>query len=227
MDTNDAAQKFQRLLEVMDRLRSPGGCVWDARQTHESLVKYLIEETYEVVEVIESPGGAEANRDDFVEELGDVLLQVIFHSRVAQERSAADGGFTVADVVDSITEKLVRRHPQVFDAVDVEDSGHGVSDRVLHARWEEMKKQEKPQRTGPFDGLPPGLPALQYAEKVLTRAQRHGMEPEGLTPAGGALCADEQALGQQLFDLVRQAVAADLDPERALRGAIRQYTQRV
>ena len=124
-------------------------------------MKHLIEESYEVVEAVEAPGGPEAHRDELVEELGDVLLQVVFHARIAQERSAQQGGFDVDDVVAGISEKLVRRHPEVFaDGQRAEAS----DDAALHARWEELKRAEKPQRTGPFDGVPPGLPALQRTE---------------------------------------------------------------
>lgn len=225
----EAARAFENLVRTMDRLRSPGGCVWDARQTHESLVKYLVEETYEVIEVIESPGGVRQSPEEFVEELGDVLLQVLFHSRIAQERFPDHGGFTVADVVEATTNKLVRRHPQVFAEHSQDTLDHAVSDSVLHSRWEEVKKQEKPERTGVFDGVPPGLPALQYADKILSKARRHGLEPaDPPTSESVAGPATEQELGQQLFDLVRQGSALGLDAERALRTAAREYahTQR-
>lgn len=237
LDTDEAATKFTELVRVMDRLRSPGGCTWDARQTHESLLKYLIEESYEVIEAIESPGGPAAHRDELVEELGDLLLQVVFHARVAQERSALDGGFTVADVLEAVTAKLVRRHPQVFTEQYRDTLGSEASNAALHARWEELKKQEKPERSGPFDGVPPGLPALQYAEKILSKARRHGLEPAAseLTTATGVDgdggedregLSSEQELGKRLFELVRQSSAAGLDAERALRNTARAYTIR-
>lgn len=226
MDLAAAGEKFTNLVQVMDQLRSPGGCAWDARQTHETLLKYLIEESYEVVEAVESRGGAPAHADELVEELGDVLLQVVFHARVAQERSTQDGGFTVAEVLDAITAKLIRRHPQVF-AQDYQDTlGASASEAALHSRWEELKKQEKPQRQGPFDGIPPGLPALQYADKVFSKARRHGLEPN--TPQGGEgfeVPLNEEQLGERLFELARQGSAAGLDPERALRAAARRYTE--
>lgn len=226
VDLDAVGEKFTELVRVMDRLRSPGGCAWDARQTHESLLKYLIEESYEVIEAVEFPGGPQEHRDELVEELGDLLLQVIFHARVAQERSGDDGGFTVADVLQAITAKLVRRHPQVF-AEDYRDTlGTAASDAALHSRWEELKRQEKPERSGPFDGIPPGLPALQYAEKVLTKARRHGLEPATPTVGPDVVEPGEEELGERLFDLVRQGSAAGLDAERALRVAARRYTER-
>lgn len=220
----EAADKFAELVRVMDQLRSPGGCAWDARQTHESLLKYLVEETYEVIEAVESQGSPAAHRAELVEELGDVLLQVIFHARVAQERSESDGGFTVEDVLDAITAKLVRRHPQVFAQNYRDTLGTQASDAALHARWEDLKKQEKPERSGPFDGVPPGLPALQYTEKILAKARRHGLEPAApVVSADVVPPGSEEELGEQLFELVRQATAAGLDPERALRTTTHQF----
>ncbi len=221
-------QRFERLTEVMDRLRSPGGCAWDARQSHESLLKHLIEESYEVVEAVEAPGGPREHRDELVEELGDVLLQVVFHSRVAQEREPAEGGFGIDDVLEAVTAKLIRRHPQVFGAGmpaagPEAAAGEPAAEARLHTRWEDLKRAEKPQRTGPFDGIPPGLPALQRAEKILAKARRHGLEPAVPTPAEDAPGASEpgprtqQELGAALFEIVRQASAAGLDAERALR----------
>lgn len=218
--------RFERLVAVMDRLRSPGGCAWDGRQSHESLLKYLIEEAYEVVEAVESPGGPPEHREDLVEELGDVLLQVVFHARVAQERGSADGGFGIDEVVEAITAKLIRRHPQVFGAGgDDESSAEGSaaasapSDAQLHRRWEDLKRAEKPQRTGPFDGVPPGLPALQRTEKILSKARRHGLEPSSPRAQDGSAApiADEEQLGAALFELVRAASAQGLDAEAALR----------
>lgn len=244
LDPQVTAEKFGDLVAVMDRLRSPGGCVWDARQSHESLMKYLVEESYEVIEAIEAPGGPTAHRDELVEELGDLLLQVVFHARVAQERTAQDGGFTITDVLEAITTKLVRRHPQVFDAGgpkagndddawqgrNLTNGGAaesvGTSNAALHARWESIKQQEKPERTGPFDGIPPGLPALQYAEKVLSKARRHGLEAEDSeAPTGVVVPESEAELGRLLYQIVRQASARGLDAERALRTVARSRTE--
>ena len=138
------------LVAVMDRLRSPGGCPWDAEQTHESLVPYLIEETHELVEAIES-----GDRTHMVEELGDVLLQVAFHARMAQEHP--DSPFGIDDVAGGIVDKLVRRHPHVFADVDADTA------QEVAANWEQIKADEKPHRTSPLDGIPDGLPASRPA----------------------------------------------------------------
>lgn len=217
------AQRFAELVAVMDRLRSPGGCAWDGQQTHESLVRYLVEEAYEVVEAIEAEGGPAAHASLLVEELGDVLLQVVFHARVAQERPRAEGGFDVADVLEAITAKLVRRHPHVFDPGASGDvAGEQTLDQ-LHSRWEDLKKAEKPERTGPFDGIPPHLPALALAEKTLARARKHDLEPAVPHGEEASGPSTEEELGEALFALVRTASARGLDAERALRGAARAY----
>lgn len=217
------AQRFAELVAVMDRLRSPGGCAWDGQQTHESLVRYLVEEAYEVVEAIEAEGGAAAHASLLVEELGDVLLQVVFHARVAQERPRAEGGFDVADVLEAVTAKLVRRHPHVFDPGASGDvAGEQTLDQ-LHSRWEDLKKAEKPERTGPFDGIPPHLPALALAEKTLARARKHDLEPAAPHGEEASGPSTEEELGEALFALVRTASARGLDAERALRGASRAY----
>jgi len=122
--------QLQRLVEVMNTLRSPGGCPWDAEQTHESLLKYLLEESYEFVDAVQSD-----NRVDMREELGDVLLQVYFHARMAQEHPTDP--FSIEDVAQGIADKLIRRHPHVFAGVEVRDS-----QEVLE-NWEEIKKKER------------------------------------------------------------------------------------
>ena len=216
-------QRFAELVAVMDRLRSPGGCAWDGQQTHESLVRYLVEEAYEVVEAIEAEGGPAAHPQLLVEELGDVLLQVVFHARVAQERPREAGGFDVSDVLEAITGKLVRRHPQVFGAGAAGDVAGEHTLEQLHARWEDLKKEEKPERTGPFDGIPPHLPALALAEKTLARARKNGLEPP--RPEDPAGPRTEEELGEALFALVRSGSAHGLDAERALRGATRAYVR--
>ena len=147
--------QLQRLVEVMDTLRSPGGCPWDAEQTHESLLKYLLEESYEFVDAVQAD-----NRVDMREELGDVLLQVYFHARMAQEHPTDP--FSIEDVAQGIADKLIRRHPHVFAGVEVRDS-----QEVLE-NWEELKKKEK-GRTSPLDGVAMSQPALPLVEKLLYR----------------------------------------------------------
>lgn len=195
------------LIAVMARLRAPGGCPWDAKQTHASLVPYVIEEAHELAEAIES------GDDDHVrEELGDVLLQVLFHADIAR----VEGRFDVQDVAATLAEKLRRRHPHVFGDTEVD----GV-DGVI-ANWDAIKRAEKPERGSAFDGIPVSLPALARAEKMLGRAQRAGLDDVGGV-ADASAPDTEAALGRALLGTVRDAAAAGLDAERALRGAIREF----
>lgn len=197
-----------RLLDVvavMDRLRSPGGCPWDAEQTHASLVPYLLEETHELIEAIES-----GDRSHLQEELGDLLLQVAFQSRVAEED--AEAPFDIDDVASVLVEKLVRRHPHVFGSVDA------TTPEVVEANWEAIKAAEKPQRIHPLDGVPPSLPALARADKVLGRLER-----VGLTDRIDAATSEDD-LGARLLLLVREARQAGVDAEASLRAAIRRLT---
>jgi XTP/dITP diphosphohydrolase len=204
------------LVSVMDTLRR--NCPWDARQTHESLAPYLLEESYEALDALES-----GDRAALREELGDVLLQVMFHARVAAERS--DGtGFTVDDVADGIVTKLVRRHPHVFGDVIVS----GADD--VTRNWDAIKAAERAGRaTGArpasaLDGVPPGQPALALAAQLQGRAERAGLPPDLAVPGG----ADEGArLGAELFELVAEARRAGLDPELELRAAARRYADLV
>lgn len=205
------------LASVMDTLRRT--CPWDARQTHESLAPYLIEESYEALDALES-----GDRAALREELGDVLLQVMFHARVAAERS--DGtGFTVDDVADAIVTKLVRRHPHVFGDVTVS----GADD--VTRNWDAIKAAERAAARaagdGPasaLDGVPFGQPALALAAQLQRRAERAGVPP-GLAVSGGP--GDGSRLGAELFALVAQAREAGLDPELELRAAARRYSDLV
>ena len=203
-----------RLVAVMDRLRVE--CPWDARQTHESLAPHLLEETYEALEALES-GDPAALR----EELGDVLLQVIFHARVASERT--DGtGYTIDDVAEGIVTKLVRRHPHVFGDVTV--SGH----EEVKRNWDAIKAAERATAGGApasaLAGVPFGQPALALAAQLQRRAERAGVPAE---LAGPAAEGDGGRLGDRLFALVAEARAAGLDPELELRAAARRYRDRV
>jgi XTP/dITP diphosphohydrolase len=212
---------FIDLVATMDRLRVE--CPWDARQTHASLAPHLLEECYEALEELES-GDAQAVR----EELGDVLMQPVFHARVAAERE--DGtGYTIDEVADGIVAKLVRRHPHVFG--DVKVSG---ADEV-YANWDEIKRKEKEdqaERSGvpadgnaapsALDGVPFGQPALALAAQLQRRAARAGVPEElaRLDPLPGGEVPD---IGPELFRLVARARAAGLDPEMELRAAARRY----
>jgi XTP/dITP diphosphohydrolase len=204
------------LVAVMDRLRSPGGCPWDAEQTHESLLPYLLEETYETVEAVES-----GDRSHLREELGDLLLQVAFHARVAEEHPAEP--FSVDDVAAGIVEKLVRRHPHVFAAAPGTDA---PTAEHVEASWEVLKAAEK-QRTSVLEGVPVALPALTLAAKYLSRAAKGGVSVPVGTPPGAVDVADADALGETLLALVAAAREAGVDAEAALRGAVRRWAERV
>ncbi|NCX35506.1 MAG: MazG family protein [Actinobacteria bacterium] len=193
----------------MDRLRSPGGCPWDAEQTHESLLKYQLEESYEYIEAVEK-----GDRADMREELGDLLLQVYFHSRIAQEDS--NEPFNIDDVAKGVADKLISRHPHVFGDTKVSSS------QEVHANWERIKNEEK-GRTEFDEGVPLNQPALSLAAKLILRAEKNGLKsPEPIAPTKNSL-EDESSLGDALLALISWAVKADLDPEAALRKAALRY----
>jgi XTP/dITP diphosphohydrolase len=201
---------------VMDRLRSPGGCPWDAEQTHESLLPYLIEECYELYQAIEDGDPVEVR-----EELGDVLLQVLFHARVAAEAGGdADGsaGFDIDDVADDLVAKLVGRHPHVF-APTGSDTAEKINtaERQQH-RWDELKRAEK-QRESSVDGVALGQPAVALAAKLISRTARAGL-PAELLPAGSGI-------GDQLFATAAAARLAGIDPEAELRTSARRFAETV
>ncbi|MBA4247962.1 MAG: nucleoside triphosphate pyrophosphohydrolase [Microbacterium sp.] len=203
--------QLDQLIAVLAYLRAPGGCAWDAEQTHESLTRYLVEEAHELIDAIEH-----GTPDDVLEELGDVLYQVLFHADIAAARS--ENAFTIEDVAARSTAKMVGRHPHVFGTV-VADTADAVA-----ANWETWKRQEKPARTSVLDGVAAGLPALQRADKLLGKAEGLGV---AVPTPGDEPVADEAALGQQLLALVAQARAAGLDTERAMRGALRGLEQSI
>ena len=211
------AREGERLLElvaVMDRLRSPDGCPWDARQTHESLVEYLIEEAYETVEAIE-----EGDRDGLREELGDLLLQVVFHARIAAEDE--DDPWTIDDVADGIVAKLVARHPHVFG------SGTAVTSEQVEANWHAMKAKEK-GRASVTDGIPAALPSLVHAGKVLSRssvlADRLPTLPATRAAQDAMEAVDGEAdYGDLLLALVAAGRARGFDAESSVRGAARRW----
>lgn len=218
--TPSGASALDDLVAVMDRLRSPGGCPWDAEQTHESLLPYAVEEVFEVVEAVE-----DGDRSALREELGDLLLQVVFHARVAQEHPTEP--FGIDDVAAGIAAKLRARHPHVFGDVVVSGAAE------VHRNWEAIKKAEK-ARTSALDGIPRGMPALARAEKVAGRARRAGLPVAevatavvGDAPAVGtsAGTADADALGRRLLALALEAQAAGIDAEAALRAAVRDLEQ--
>jgi XTP/dITP diphosphohydrolase len=195
---------------VMDRLRSPGGCPWDAEQTHASLAPYLVEETYEVLDAIES-GDLDALR----EELGDLLLQVLFHARIASETPADHGGFDVDDVAQGLVDKMVRRHPHVFA------DGDATTAADVAQNWEQLKQAEK-RRGSVTEGIGSGQPALAWAAALRRRSARTAST--ATVPAPTPDPGDPAAVvGAELFEVVARAVAQGIDPESALRATARGY----
>lgn len=193
---------FKELVDVVAKLRSPQGCPWDREQTHETLLKHLLEETYEVIEAIESGSDAKIQ-----EELGDLLLQVVMHSQLATE----DARFQVGDVIAHVTDKLVRRHPHVFGDVKAE-----TADAVL-ANWERLKRAEK--GSGVMDGVPKAMPALARAAKLTRRAALTGFESSNER-------ASPREIGPALFELASQARKASVDPEAELRKTTDDFERR-
>jgi len=240
------SERFSKLVELMAALRAPNGCPWDRKQTHESLKPYLLEETYEVLETIDHKEEAKLR-----EELGDVLLQVLFHSQIAAEA----GTFTIDDVMDLLADKLVRRHPHVFG-----NSDHANNAEQVLTQWEEIKKAERAAAGGSqsaLDGVPKTLPALLRAYQTQARAARVGFDwphnqagleqifgkteeeiaelrqavSEGATnsegpskeAAGGNV---EAEMGDLLFSLVNLARFLKVNPEEALRGSTNRFIDR-
>ena len=217
------------LVSIMDTLRV--SCPWDREQTHASLVRYLLEEAYEAVETVEDGDLASLR-----EELGDVLLQVLFHARIAAERGADDDGFTIDDVADTLAAKLIRRHPHVFGSTAVSSAAD------VNRNWEEIKKAERAQRSAAaggeapsvLDGVPFGQPALSLAAQLQRRATRAGSPlPAVLVgSADGSELEDTveltgERLGAELMALVARAQSAGLDPELELRAAARRFADAV
>ncbi len=194
--------RLLELVAVMDRLRTE--CPWDREQTHRSLARYLLEESYETLEAIESQDVAHLR-----EELGDLLLQVFFHARIAAE--AGPAGFDIDDVAGGIVDKLVYRHPHVFAGLEVADAAE------VDRNWETLKAAEK-QRDSVLDGIPPTLPALAYADKVVGRLART-TSPSEVSGAGASV-------GERLLALVREARDEGLDAEQELRAAVRALVAR-
>jgi len=205
-------EELAKLREVMDRLRSPGGCPWDAEQDHSTLLKYLLEESYEFIEAVELE-----DRAAMREELGDVLLQVFFHARMAEEHPTDP--FTVEDVAKAVADKLVRRHPHVFGDTKVSGSAEVLEN------WEAQKAAEK-GRTSAIEGVPLGQPALPLATKLFYRAEKFGYEIPTEHPVKISATTEEE-LGKLLLGIVDQAVALGLDPEAALRGATKDYIAKI
>lgn len=202
-----------RLREVMDKLRSPGGCPWDAEQDHASLLKYLLEESYEFIEAVENNDKA-----DMQEELGDLLLQVYFHSRMAEED--IDSPFDIEDVAKGVADKLIRRHPHVFGETKV-----GSSEEVLE-NWESQKAAEK-GRTSLIDGVPLAQPALSLATKIIYRINKLDAQLPISKSVSISPEITEDQFGELLLGLITQAVEKGIDPEAALRSAAKSLIERI
>jgi tetrapyrrole methylase family protein/MazG family protein len=221
-------QTFTRLVEIMAKLRSPGGCPWDAEQTHDSLKRYMIEECYEVIEAID-------NGDDELlkEELGDLLLQTVFHASIAEERNA----FCITDIIETLSEKLIRRHPHVFSDQLITTS----EEQIIN--WEKIKSSEKSDvRKSALSGIPPGLPAILKAHKLMEKASRVGFDwesqdqvllkiKEELTELEESLREGDQTrikeeIGDLLFTVVNLGRFLSIDTEDALHKTISRFTAR-
>lgn len=223
-----SSNSFERVITIMRRLRAPGGCPWDAEQTHESLKRYMLEEAYEVLEAIDSG-------DDGLleEELGDLLLQPIFHAAIAEER----GAFDIADILETLANKLVRRHPHVFGDSDIKDS------RAQIENWEKIKKEEKGEgRPSALSGIPPHLPALMKAQKITEKASRVGFDWEHVDHVMAKVMEElgefqeamqagnqeemESELGDLLFAIANLGRFIAVDTEEALRKTINRFQRR-
>lgn len=222
--TEDQKQNFERLVGVIKKLLDPGGCDWDREQTHESLVPYLLEETYEVIESIET-GDMEALK----EELGDLMLHVIFQAELAER----EGHFTLSESLKGVSDKLVERHPHVFsDAKNPKDEG---------MTWEQVKKKTK-NRESVLDGVPKHLPSLTKARRIQEKASSVGFDWKEIEPVWAKVdeeidelksATDEndiehikEELGDVLFSLVNLARFLDIDPDASLRSTILKFENR-
>ena len=232
---HSTAFDLQPLIDVMARLRSPGGCVWDIEQTHSSLRRYIIEEVYEVLEAIDLMDGKR-----LCEELGDLLLQIIFHGRIAEEC----GEFSVQDIIDTVTEKMIRRHPHVFGDINVRDAAE-----VL-VNWEAIKLREKNAvPDSALDGVPPGMPSLMRAYKLQAKAAKVGFDWDAIGPVWAKVAEEleelraavdereagtadprsdqvESELGDLLFAVVNLARFLGVEPETALNGGNNKFFRR-
>ena len=218
---------MHKLTGVMEKLRSDDGCPWDREQTHQSIKKNLIEEAYEVLEAIENE-----DMSSLKEELGDLLLQIVFHSHLAQE----NGSFTFQNVLEAIHDKLIRRHPHVFGDGDADNAEDALKN------WEKIKKTEKKDQSSIFDGIPKNLPALQLAQKIQSKASKIGFDWDSYEGAFGKLMEEmnelksahqsgikediEEEFGDVLFSLVNLSRFMHLHAEDSLRMSIKKFKNR-
>ena len=217
-------EEFRSLVDVVAGLRGPGGCPWDRAQTHQSLRESLLEECYEVLAALD-----EADSRSLCEELGDLLLQIVLHAQIAAET----GEFTLGDVIRGINQKLVYRHPHVFGSLDVSDAGEVMQN------WEKLKQKKRGNKGSMLAGVPPELPALNYAQEVQKRAAKVGFDwadsadiiaklAEEVTEFKDAGSQEQRQdeFGDVLFSLANYARRLDIDLETALRGANRRFYRR-
>ena len=221
--------RFEALIAIMNRLRDPGGCPWDQKQTMESLQPYLIEEAYECLDAMER-----SDRAEQCDELGDLLLQIVFQSRIASE----DGSFTVDDVIQAITDKMIRRHPHVFGSADAEDA------EAVLTQWEDIKRKEKgDQPRSIVAGIPVSAPALQRAARLGEKVSRVGLDWQNAAEVRHKVDEElgeleravrdqdpagiEEELGDLLFTVAQLARHLKVEPEGALRAATRKFTGRI
>lgn len=226
-DRTSTAEKFLKLVEIMARLRSPDGCPWDNEQTHISLKKYLIEEAYELLDSIDA-GDDKA----MIEECGDVLLQVVFHARIAEEA----GRFSMDDILTILCDKLIRRHPHVFG-----DRTTNTAEEVLR-NWEADKQKEKPERKSILDGIPKSLPGLMQAHQIQDRVSRVGFDWQRIEEVFEKFEEEwsefreaqteqhrqqmEEELGDLLFALVNISRYIHVDPEQAIAKTNQKFLRR-
>ncbi len=212
----ELGRSFEKLVEVMKTLRDPGGCDWDRSQTHKTLKPYLIEEAFELLEAIDREDDHEIK-----EELGDVLLQVVFHAQIASER----GAFDIKDVIDNLTEKLIRRHPHVFKK----------SGKYSYERWEEIKAKEKKEKKSAIGRVNPALPALSMARRIQENASAVGFDWKDKSGVKEKVKEEieeflenpsEEEFGDILFSLVNLSRFIGVDPERALRKSTEKFVKR-
>jgi tetrapyrrole methylase family protein/MazG family protein len=223
-----AGEKFEELLSIMAALRAPDGCPWDREQSHTSLTTTFIEELYEFIEAVE-----EQDSEMMKEELGDLCLHIAFQTQIARE----NGEFTMAEVLDGINKKLIRRHPHVFGDIEVEHAGQVIQN------WEQIKKEEKGHaRSSALDGIPRHLPALSKAHKVQRKARKVGFDWDDIEDVlkkvdeeigelreamrAGNRDAIEEELGDILFSIVNVSRFVEVEPEQALHRTVRKFTSR-
>ncbi len=224
MVDDDEMRRYRELRDVLRRLRAPDGCPWDRAQTHASLRPNLLQEAYEVLTTLD-----EGDVEKLPEELGDLLLQVLFHADIAEE----SGEFSMAGVLETVTDKLVRRHPHVFGDQPVSTPEEALT------RWEDLKREERSAEASALQGVPPSLPALAYAQELLKRAGRVGFQwpakedvlvkvAEEVEELGRAESADERTaeFGDVLLNLANYARYIGIDAEEALRLASRKFRRR-